>query len=703
MTSHLSLPRKLWEHPDPQSTALGHFKKELEEAKGLHLPDYHSLYQWSISNRSEFFDFLWGYCPIIHEGRHQRVFDEHARMDSVPDWFPGVRLNFAENVLFTATPTAGNSSNSKSYIVTVTGKEDDKIAVTEIREGDIEPAVNLTWRELRKRTGKFLQAMKGAGVQRGDRVAVVASNSIETLLVFLATTALGAIFSSASTDTGVKGILDRLTQIKPRLVFIDDFSVYNGKTIDIRPKMGYIIRGMATVSEFQGMVAIPRFRDRPAEINMMKISTLTDFLAKATCDKLQFERIGFRDPLMIAFSSGTTGEPKCIVHSVGGVVLNINKEGRLNRSLNLSSVTLQYTTTGWIMYLTCVSGLICGAKAILYDGSPFLPDITLLVKLLGKHRVTHFGTSPRWMHEMRKHNISPRKFVNLDSLVSVTSTGMVLSDSLFEWFYDEGFPGHTLLANISGGTDIAASFALENPISPLFVGGCQGPSLGVAIAAFQQVEDGSLAKGVETTAGEPGELVATKPFPSMPVKFWGDESGKKYFSAYFAKYDNVWTQGDFITINPITRQVILLGRSDGVLNPSGVRFGSAEIYNVIETQFNDEIAESICVGQRRPTDVDESVMLFVQMRPGCKISQNLVNRIKHAIRNALSARHEPKFIFETPAIPVTVNLKKVELPVKQIVSGKVIKPSGTLLNPESLQFYYQFANVEKLAQAKAHL
>ncbi|KAJ5692516.1 acetoacetyl-CoA synthase [Penicillium macrosclerotiorum] len=700
MTSHSTMPRKLWEHPDPESTELTRFKRTLEREKDIKLPDYHSLYQWSIANRTAFWRFCWRYFPIVHEGSSDQIMDENARIDSIPDWFPGVRLNWAENALFTASNPGESPSN-----VTTTGKEDNKIAVTEVREDEAEPEVNLTWRELRQRTGRLLQAMKAAGVQRGDRIAVVASNSIDTLTVLLATTALGAIFSSASTDTGVKGILDRLLQIRPRWVFADDFTVYNGKTTDLRPKIAQVIDGMSGIKEFQGIVSMPRFRSQPADIkHIPQARTLADFLAGASSDQLEFTRIGFREPHLIAFSSGTTGDPKCIVHSVGGVLLNNNKEGRLNRSMNANATTLQYTTTGWIMYLSCVSGLIFGAHPILYDGSPFLPDATRLPRLLEKHKVTHFGTSPRWMHEMRKNKISPRKIADLSHLKGVTSTGMVLSESLFEWFYDEGFESHTLLANISGGTDVAACFGLENPISPLYVGGCQGPSLGMPIAAFEQAdEDAHLVKGTEALAGEPGELVATAAFPSMPVKFWGDHEGKKYFNAYFARFDNVWTQGDFIAINPKTHQILFLGRSDGVLNPSGVRFGSAEIYNVIDTQFTKEVVDSICVGQRRSTDSDESVVLFLLMRPGLKLESQLVTRVKDAIRKALSARHVPKYIFETPAIPVTVNMKKVELPVKQIISGKKIKASGTLLNPESLNFYYKFAEVEKLVPPQAKL
>lgn len=381
MSSHSTTPRKLWDPPSPETTTLGIFKRTLEETKGLNLPDYNALYQWSIHNRAAFWEFCWRYFPITHEGKYDYVVDETARIDSIPDWFPGVRLNFAENVLFSTRIAGKISSVSKS------GKEDFKIAVTEVREGDVEPTVHLTWRELRRRTGRLLQALKAAGVQQGDRVAVVASNSIDTLIVFLATTALGALFSSTSTDTGVKGILDRLLQIKPKWVFIDDTAVYNGKTVDLRPKITQVVEGLAQTNEFQGVVVVPRFRYRPADVSQIpRIQALSQFLSAASSDQLEFVQVGFRDPFLIVYSSGTTGEPKCIVHSVGGYLLNVNKEARLNRSMDENAVSLQYTTTGWIMYLSCVSSLIFGARPILYDGSPFLPDVTILVKLLEKHR-----------------------------------------------------------------------------------------------------------------------------------------------------------------------------------------------------------------------------------------------------------------------------------------------------------------------------
>ncbi|EAU38746.1 conserved hypothetical protein [Aspergillus terreus NIH2624] len=688
-----SLPRKLWEHPNPKSTKIWAFREKLEQEKGIKLPTYDALQKWSVDNRAEFWAFCWDYLPIIYEGSYTTVVDESARMDSVPTWFEGVRVNFAENMLFTA-----EKSRNGSVAVTKKDKEDDKIALTQVREGGVEPTVSITWAELRQRTGRLMQAMKAAGVVQGDRVAVVASNSIDTLVVFLATTALGALFSSTSTDTGVKGILDRLLQLKPRWVFVDDAAVYNGKQIDLRDKIKDIVQGLEGVREFTGVITLPRFPGRPVDVSAVpRTQPLATFLAQAASDKLEFVRIPFRDPFLVVYSSGTTGKPKPIVHGVGGYVLNSSKEAHLNRNHGPHSVILQYTTTGWIMYMQAISGLLFGGRPILYDGSPFLPDVGFLIRLLGEHKATHFGTSPRFLHELRKNGIRPRDIADLSSLNIVTSTGMVLAESLFEWFYDEGFPAHVQLANISGGTDLAACLGLENPLTPLYVGGCQGAGLGIAVAVYDQADEGATGvKGTQVPDGVAGEIVVTRSFPTMPVKFLGDDGPQKYFDSYFARFDNVWTHGDFIMIHPETKQIFFLGRSDGVLNPSGIRFGSSEIYNVIDTQFTEDIVDSLCVGQRRPQDTDESVMLFLLMRPGRQFTPQLVARVKEAIRKALSSRHVPKYVFQTPEIPTTVNLKKVELPVKQIVSGRKVKASGTLVNPQSLDFYYQFAEVEKL-------
>ncbi|PQE28088.1 acetoacetate- ligase protein [Rutstroemia sp. NJR-2017a WRK4] len=685
----LQIPRKLWEHPNPKSTAMYRFMQEVNKKHNLQLDTFWDLWQYSTTRRANFWDQAFQSFNLIYSGSYTKVVDENARIDSIPKWFEGINMNFAENMLYTRAP--GAQSSERGTI----GKEDDKIALTEVREGYTE-VKNVTWGQLRKEVAELASAMKAHGVGKGDRVVIVASNSVDTLKVFMAVTSLGGLFSSSSTDMGVQGILQRALQVEPKYIFMDDWTVYNGKTVDLRRKMADIVNGMKGVKEFQGMVSMPRFK-QPADIGQVpRTQQLSTYISKATSTTLGFQRVAFRDPFFIAYSSGTTGTPKCIVHSVGGTLLSVAKESIFHMEAGPRRTVLQYTTTGWIMYFSSVANLLTGARLILYDGSPFQPDLTTFVKMIGELKVSHLGTSPRWMVEMQKNGIVPKDVTDLSHLETVTSTGMVLSDQLFEWFYDVGFPKHVHLANISGGTDIAGCFGQGNPLTPVYVGGTQGPSLGTPVAVYDSlIEGGKGVRGELVEHGTPGELVATAAFPNMPVYFWNDPDGSRYFSAYFEKYDNVWTHGDFVQIHPTTKNLLFLGRADGVLNPSGVRFGSAEIYSVLEKGF-PQIEESICVGQRRPQDEDERVMLFLMMREGEKFTQKLVDEVKAAIRKELSARHVPKFVFETPEIPTTVNLKKVELPVKQIVSGKIIKPSGTLLNPKSLDFYYQFAKVEEL-------
>lgn len=665
--------------------------QRVNRKRGLDMQTYRELYEWSVGDRrTEFWEDMWDEASLIYEGTWNTVVDTSAPMDSIPYWFHGVRLNFAENVLFSASP------NSPSTLTTL-HKEDSKIAVTEIREGNTEVR-HLTWGSLRSRVGLLANAFRAHGVKKGDRVAVVASTSFDTLILFLAIVSLGGLFSSSSTDMGTKGILERLLQIRPAYVFVDDTAVYNGKTTDLRPKIKEIVQGMRGVSEFKRVVVQPRFPGNPAALDGLdRVVTLESFLHVAHGNtELKFERVDFRDPFVVVYSSGTTGIPKCIVHSTGGVLISVLKEGKLHREMGPDSVVLQYTTTGWIMYLVSIQCLIHGSRSILYDGSPFLPDLETFPRILTEQRVTDLGTSPRYLYELQKNSIAPRSITDLTSLRSVVTTGMVLPNSTFEWFYDTGFPETVHLKNISGGTDLAGCFGCENPLEPVYVGGCQGPTLGIKIEVFDSLIESGPGKAVPN--GEAGDLVATKSFPNQPVYLWGDETGEKYHNAYYARFPHVWTHGDFIQYHPVTGQILFLGRADGVLNPSGVRFGSSDIYSVIEEWFGDEVADSLCVGQRRPGDADESVMLFLKLQPGKTFSKDLVQRIKNKIAETRSRRHVPRFVFQTWDIPTTVNLKKVELPVKQIVSGKKIKASGTLANPQSLDFYYQFARVEELVE-----
>ncbi|KAI1614735.1 acetoacetate-CoA ligase [Exophiala viscosa] len=689
MGEDLPIPRKLWEHPDPKSTEMYKFKTSLEKKLGTTFKDYDALYDWSVTHRSDFYRYTFQYFPLVYSGTVPNpVVDEFAPMDTIPRWFTGVKMNFAENILF-----SGDKTGQK---VPSAAKADNKIACTQVREGSfLEPIQQFTWKNLRQRVGRLSQAMKARGVKKGDRVAIVASTSIDTLTVFLACATLGGLFSSSSTDMGVKGILDRLRQIKPTFLFMDDWAVYNGKKVDLRPKMKDIMAGMSGVTEFQGIVSQVRFEHSPADISSVpRTQTWSDFTSAAKSDALEFEPTDFSDPFLVVYSSGTTGQPKCIVHGIGGVVLNGLKELTLHRSIGPESVQLQYTTTGWIMYTASVQALLGGARMVMYDGSPFLPDNTTFLKLMAHEKVTHLGTSPRFLQTLQANKLVPKKVADLSHLKVVSSTGMVLSEQLFEWFYDEGFPPSVQIDNISGGTDLVGCFGAGVPLLPVYAGGCQGRSLGVPVKVYDQTIDGG--KGAEVEDGVPGELVSYAAFPTMPITFMGENGPKRYFDSYFARFDHVWTHGDFIMIHPVTKQVMFLGRSDGVLNPSGVRFGSAEIYSIVEAKFADQISDSICIGQRRPTDTDERVILFLLMKPGHEFTPKLVREVKEAIRKETSPRHVPKFVFETEDIPTTVNGKKVELPVKQIVSGKVIKPSGTLLNPESLDYYYRFAKDENL-------
>lgn len=587
---------------------------------------------------------MWAFSGLIYEGSYQRVVDTSVPMDGIPKWFEGTRLNFAENLMFSASP-------SDPSVRTTKNKEDDKIVLTEVREGNTEVR-HLTWGELRRRVGVLANALRAKGVKKGDRVAVVASTSFDTFIVFMAITSLGGLFSSSSTDMGTKGILERLLQIKPAFVFVDDWTVYNGKTIDLRPKIKEIVEGMHGVSEFKGVVTQPRFPGMPAGVDgLTRTVTLDTFLQASNGEsELVFERGDFRDPFLIVYSSGTTGVPKCIVHSVGGVLISVAKECKLHRELGPDNIVLQYTTTGWIMYLASIQCCIFGSRSILYDGSPFQPSPEMFLSILEDQRVTDFGTSPRFLHELQKRNIVPRDLFNLSSLISVCTTGMVFADSQFEWFYDTAFPASVHLRNISGGTDLAACFGIENPLEPLYVGGCQGPALGLKIEVYDSLIESGPGKAVPD--GEPGDLVATASFPNQPVFFWGDESGERYQAAYYKRFPHVWTHGDFIQYHPVTGQILFLGRADGVLNPSGVRFGSSDIYSVVEGYF-PEVADSICVGQRRPEDVDESVMLFLKMNEGHAFSEALVKRIKDKIAEERSRRHVPRYVFQTWDIPVS--------------------------------------------------
>ncbi|KAF5026586.1 hypothetical protein F66182_1312 [Fusarium sp. NRRL 66182] len=631
--------------------------------------NYHELWRWSTESINDFWMRVWEFTKVraaIHPS-YAISASETSIMTPTPTWFPEARLNFAQNMLESAYAPQ---------------EESGRPVLTAIREGS-DTAENVTLAALRDRVGHLANAMQRHGIKPLDRVACIGSNSIETLTVFLAAASLGAIFTCSSPEMGERGILDRFLQVKPRILFAEDWTVYKGKKIACLPKADKIASVLHEQTGLEALVVIPRFGDEYRS----QANTIAQSLARfteGTSETLSFAQLKFSHPLIIVYSSGTTGKSKCLVHTVGGVLLKQKVEQILGMGLGPDSVYLQYTTTNWIMYLYSVSGLLSGARSILYDGNLMEPTPLAFLRILAREKVTHFGTSAHYLSLLEQNGITHENLPRIDALRVITSTGSVLKESQYHWVYRTF--GSVQLSSIAGGTDIAGAFVGAASDLPVYAGWCQARALGMKVQIFSD-----SGEAIEAS-GEAGELVCTAPFPSQPAFFWGDEDGKRYKSAYFERYPGIWHQGDFVRMDPSTQGIQFLGRSDGVLNPSGVRFGSAEIYNALNAF--PEIEDSLCVGQRRAEDKDERVLLFVKMIKDHILDHKLENAIRQQIRKDLSPRHVPKFIFETPGIPMTINGKKMELPVKQAVSGQKVVYSSTIANPDSLTWFKQFSSLD---------
>ncbi|KAF7559004.1 hypothetical protein G7046_g5163 [Stylonectria norvegica] len=443
------LPRKLWEHPNPKSTAMWQFMQDANAQHNLHLQTFDDLYAWSVSHRSAFYGLLWETQHWIHEGLPLPVVDETSPIAALPAWFPNLRVNWAENFLW-SRPLGGEPGARGTR-----HKEDDQVAVTEVREGNVDVR-HVTWGELRERVERMAGVLASRGVGRGDRVVMVAAHAVETLVVFLATTWVGGVFSSSSTDMGVKGLLQRTVQIDPKLVFFDDGALYNGKTIDLTSNIAGMVSGLQPCPSFQALIVVQRFSSANSTSHIPQTERLEAFLSTASSPAPAPVRVGFQDPMVVYYSSGTTGMPKAIVHGVGPLLLTVAKEAVLHRDLAPDDVGLQYTTTGWIMYLASVGRLALGGRAVFYDGSPFMPDLSVLLRVVAEQGVTTLGVNPRWLGELMKNGVVPRDEVDLSRLKTVGSTGMVLKEQVFEWFYDVAFPAEVKLGNFSGGTDIVS-------------------------------------------------------------------------------------------------------------------------------------------------------------------------------------------------------------------------------------------------------
>ncbi|TCD70349.1 hypothetical protein EIP91_003701 [Steccherinum ochraceum] len=672
--------RVIWRPTQPQFTPVEAFRRTINHKRGLHLKNYHDLHRYSVEDYG-FWEDLWQYIGVIYSVPPEKIITE-GRFKEIPTWFPGARLNYAENLLC---------------------HDGDAIAVTAAREsGEI---THYSFRQLRNMVRDMAAAMRVNGLQTGDRVAAVVTNHISALVIALSAASIGAMYSSTAPDMGTKGILDRYTQIKPKLYFAETEVFYAGKTTNLIGRVAEVAQKLSSMG-MQKVILLPSAKTGkdlriPNDVKIPNSTTLSGFLATGDGRPLTFEQLPFNQPFFILFSSGTTGPPKCIIHSAGGVLMQGKKDSLLTYQHTRNDTHFQYTTTGWMMWNSMIVNLSSGTRIICYDGSPFHPDIKTFLRFIDDQRVTFFGTSPRWLSELRGQGIKPLALLSkvevarFESLRNMFITGAVLTPPMFEWTQQAFGPDVHLISG-SGGTDICAGFVSGAASLPVHAGELQAKSLGMKVQVFD-----FNGKNVEDK-GEPGELVCVRPHPSLPLGFWGDEDGTRLRASYFEMFPGIWRQGDFIVKNPKTQGFIFLGRSDGVLNPSGVRMGSAEIYSVLET-FSTELEDTLCVAQRRPEDKDERVLLFLKMRSGHQFTDVLVERIRKAIREARSPRHVPSFIFPIDDIPYTVNGKKIEIAVKQIVSGSTLKPSGTVANPESLQLYYKFRKLEDIVDSKGRL
>ncbi len=641
--------RPLWA-PTPEraaATQMASFIDFVNERHGTAIAGYASLHRFSVERLEDFWSAVWDFCGVVAQERGTTVVADKAKMPGAR-FFPEARLNFAEN-------PARNSRGPGDAIIF---RGEDKVRA------------RLTHAQLRDEVSRLQQALAAAGVRAGDRVAAFMPNMPETVIAMLATASLGATFTSCSPDFGVQGVVDRFGQVEPKVLFCCDGYFYSGKTIGTLPRIAEIVAQLPTVER---VVVVPYAAREPDVAAVPRALRLADFVAPFAPKALAFESLPFNHPLYILYSSGTTGVPKCIVHGAGGVLLMHLKEHVLHGDVRPGDRLFYFTTCGWMMWNWLVSGLASGATLLLYDGSPFLDGGRVLFDFADEEGMTHFGTSAKFIDALAKAGLEPAKTHRLERLRTMFSTGSPLAPEGFDYVYGK-VKKDLCLSSISGGTDLVACFAGGAPILPVWRGELQCPMLGMKVEVWS--DEGRPLEG------EKGELVCTAPFPTMPLGFWNDPDGAKYRAAYFEKYPGVWRHGDWSEITPHGGMVIY-GRSDAVLNPGGVRIGTAEIYRQVERL--DEVVESIVIGQDWQGDV--RVVLFVKLREGLALDEALVKRIKDTIRNNTTPRHVPAVVAQVTDIPRTKSNKIVELAVRAAIHGQPVKNVEALANPEALEQY----------------
>ena len=616
------------------------------------ISDYWSLYRFSIRHPRQFWRAVWDFCGIVGTPGYTVV--EDAGQMPGARWFSEARLNFAENLL--------------RY-------RDDRPAILFRSENGA--TSELTYEELHSVVARTAAALEAAGVQPGDRVAGYLPNLPETVVAMLAATSIGAVWSSCSPDFGIDGVVDRLGQIQPKVLFCADAYTYNGKVHDCRDKVQGIVKAIDSI---QTVVVVP-YVNPEARIKKIRGAVWFDDFTDNDATEVQFTRLPFDHPVFILYSSGTTGIPKCITHGAGGVLIQLLKELVLHVNLRRSDRICYYTTCGWMMWNWLMGSLAVGATVVLYEGSPFHPSPAAMFDLIDELGITVFGTGAKAIAAWEKAGLKPRETHQLNSLVTLLSTGSPLAPESYDFVYGEIKP-NLLLSSISGGTDIVSCFIAGCPVLPVYRGELQCAGLGMAVKIMR--DNGSVAD-----IGETGELCCTKSFPVMPVGFWGDEDGSRYRAAYFDKFPGIWAHGDF-ALKTEHGGYAIQGRSDATLNPGGVRIGTAEIYRQVENL--EEVLESICVGQEWEDDV--RVVLFVKLREGMELDEDLQDRIRSTIRRNTTPRHVPAKIIQVADIPRTISGKIVELAVRNVIHGRPVTNTDALANPESLELYRDLAELQ---------
>ena len=625
---------------------LGGFMAEARARWGVEADDYGALHRWSVAEPAQFWRSVWDFAGIVGDGPGARIVIDGDRMPGAR-WFPDARLNYAENLL---------------------RRRDEADAL--VFRGENRVRRRLSFAALHDQVSRMAQALAARGVGRGGRVAGYLPNMPETIVAALAAASLGAVWSSCSSDFGTRGVLDRFGQIEPAVLIAADGYFYGGKVFDRLPQLRAILAELPSVEH---TIVVPYVQEDPALDGIANATLYGAALAEQKGGPIDFVRVPFDHPLAIMFSSGTTGAPKCIVHGTGGTLLQHMKEHALHSDIGRGDRVFYATTCGWMMWNWLVSALASEATLLLYDGSPFHPDGSVLFDYADAEGMTLFGTSAKYLDAAAKAGLAPRQTHDLGALRTMTSTGSPLAPEGFDYVY-RAIKEDLHLASISGGTDIISCFALGNPMGPVWHGELQAPGLGMAVDVFD--DDGNSVQGM------PGELVCTQPFPSMPVSFWNDPDGAKYRAAYFDRFPGIWCHGDWVTRTG-HGGLIIHGRSDAVLNPGGVRIGTAEIYRQVEQC--DEVLEAICVGQ--DWHGDQRIVLFVRLREGIVLDDALSDGIKARIRRECTPRHVPAKVIQVADIPRTRSGKITELAVRNVIHGRPVRNREALANPEALALF----------------